>query len=147
MYVVFTFLCIGLCNRSKISALGQKKLPLFPEIRMTGKIFTWTAANLFIFIDFSEIFSFLFKFLLLFCILVSFCLFIWCFLKLKMCIMIHNQLWGRLSDKKFFTRPISGNKTIFFLPYFCYVDNARRPRFLQIIVFSFYLSIRLLLFL
>ena len=146
MYVVFIFLCIGFCNRSKISAWGQKKLLLFPEMRMTGKIFTWATANLFIFIDFSEIFSSLFKFLLLFCILVSFCLFVSCFLKLKMYIMIHNQLWGRLSDKKFFTRPISGNRLLFLL-YFCYEDNACRSRFLQIIIFSFYLSIRLLLFL
>ena len=37
------------------------------------------------------------------------------FLKLKICSLIHIRLCGRVSDKKIFTRPISANKTTFFL--------------------------------
>ena len=44
-----------------------------------------------------------------------FCSFV-CFLKLKIYILIHVGLCGRVSDKNFFTRPISGNKTTFFGP-------------------------------
>ena len=50
-----------------------------------------------------------------------FCLFICCFLKLKMYILIHIRLSRRVSHKKIFTRPISGNKTIFFLGSPCYL--------------------------
>ena len=39
-----------------------------------------------------------------------------CFLKLKMYILIHIRLCGRVSDKFFFTRSISGNETIFLWP-------------------------------
>ena len=42
-----------------------------------------------------------------------FCLFVRCFLKLKMYILIHIWLCGRVSDKKSFNKPISGNKTTF----------------------------------
>ena len=53
-------------------------------------------------------------FFLLVCILVCFfCLFV-CFLKLKIYILIHIRLCGRVSDKKIFIRLISGNKTTFF---------------------------------
>ena len=37
------------------------------------------------------------------------------FLKLKICILVHIRLCGRVSDKKIFTRPIYANKTTFFL--------------------------------
>ena len=37
-----------------------------------------------------------------------------CFLKLKTYILIHIRPCGRVSDKMFFTLPISGNKTTFF---------------------------------
>ena len=43
-----------------------------------------------------------------------FCLFVRCFLKWKMYILIHIWLCGRVSDKKSFNKPISGNKTTFF---------------------------------
>ena len=46
------------------------------------------------------------------CLLVS--LFVCCFLKSKMCILMHIRLCRRVSDKIFFARPISGNKTTFF---------------------------------
>ena len=52
-------------------------------------------------------FSFL-QFLLLF---VYMCVF---FSKQKIYILIYIRLCGRANDKKFFTRPISGNKTTFF---------------------------------
>ena len=72
-------------------------------------------------IDFPEMFSFLLWFLLFSFITVFFCLFICCFLKLKMYILIHIRLSRRVSHKKIFTRPISGNKTIFFLGSPCYL--------------------------
>ena len=64
-------------------------------------------------------FSFFCFLLLLFFLFV--CLFICCFLKSKMYILIHIRLSGRVSHKKIFTRPISGNKTIFFLVSPCCV--------------------------
>ena len=39
-----------------------------------------------------------------------------CFLKLKIYILIHIWLCGRVSDKNFFTRPVSGNKAISISP-------------------------------
>ena len=42
--------------------------------------------------------------------------FITSFLNLKIYILIHIRLCGKVSDKNFFTRPISGNNTIFW-PY------------------------------
>ena len=73
----------------------------------------------FLIIDFPEIFSFLLDFILFSLILVFVCLFVClfacCFLKLKMYVLIHIRLCGRVSDKKKFTPPISGNKTTFFL--------------------------------
>ena len=101
--------------------IGQtKKILLFPEMRVKRKIFTQAAANLF-FNRFSEniIFSSL-VFFCFFCFLVFFvflfvffaCLF--AFLKLKIYILIHTRLWGRVSDKKFFAQPISANKTTLF---------------------------------
>ena len=55
-------------------------------------------------------FSFYCFFVLLF---FCFCLYV-SFLKLKICILVHIQLCGRVSDKNFFTLPISWNKTTFF---------------------------------
>ena len=60
-------------------------------------------------LDFLQIFSFLLQ-SFFFCFLSS-----WSrFFKLKIFIRIHIRLCGRVSDKKILTRPISGNKTIFF---------------------------------
>ena len=64
--------------------------------------------------DFPEIFSFLcFFFFLAF---LYYCLFflLVCFLKLKIYILKHIRLCGRVSDKYFFTRSFFGNKTTFF---------------------------------
>ena len=66
---------------------------------------------------FSSLVSFVFFY---YCFLFV-CLFICCFLKLKMYILIHIRLSRRVSHKKIFTRPISGNKTIFFLGSPCYL--------------------------
>ena len=97
--------------------LGQKKILLFPEMRVTRKIFTRAGANLFfqsIFRRYSLFFfSFFCFFVFLLLLLLFFCLFV-CFLKLKIYILIQIRLYGRVSDKKIFTRSISGNKTNFF---------------------------------
>ena len=85
---------------------------MFPEMRVMRKIFARAAANLFFLIDFSEIFSFLFLFS--FAFFYPCFLFVACFLKLKIYILIHIRLCERVSDKKFFTQPISGHKTTFF---------------------------------
>ena len=58
---------------------------------------------------------------ILFSTLVSFAFyvlvfFLFFFFKLKIYILIHIRLCGWVSDKKNFTRPISGNKTTFFWP-------------------------------
>ena len=83
---------------------------MFPEMRVTRKLFTRAAANLF-FNQFSgDIF---FSSLVSFTFLYSWFL---CFLKLKIYILIHIRLCGRVSDKKKFTQSISGNKTTFFWP-------------------------------
>ena len=62
-------------------------------------------------------------FLSLFCLFFipvfffSFCFWLFaCFLKLKLYILIHIWLWGRVSDKKSLTQPISENKTTFLWP-------------------------------
>ena len=59
----------------------------------------------------TQIFSFLFQFLFLFAFLI-FGIFL---KKLKIYIVIHSWLCGRVNDKKHFTRVISGNKGDFFL--------------------------------
>ena len=76
------------------------------------KIFTWLAANLF-FNQFSG--DILFSFLVSFTFFYSrfFFFFVACFLKLKMYILIHIRPCRWVSDKKFFTQPIYGNKTFF----------------------------------
>ena len=55
---------------------------------------------------------------ILFCFLFS-CYFGVFFLKLIICILIHIRKYGRVSDKNFFTQPISGHKTNFFF-VFCF---------------------------
>ena len=56
---------------------------------------------------FSSLVSFAF-FVFLFCFV-----FFACFLKLKIYILLHIRLCERVSDKKIYTPPVSGNKTIF----------------------------------
>ena len=86
---------------------------LFPEMRLTKKYSPGRPQIYFlkyIFRGYSLVF---FSFFFFFCIV--FCLFV-CFLKLKIYILIHIRLGGRVSDKKNFTRSISRNKTTFFWP-------------------------------
>ena len=57
-------------------------------------------------LDFPQIFSFFFWFLLLF--VLFFCVFFFFFfLKLKIYILIHTGLYGRVSDEKFFTTQVT----------------------------------------
>ena len=59
-----------------------------------------------------------FCFFLLVCLFFAFfCLFV-CFLKLKIYILIHIPLCGRVSDHKIFTQPISGIVYFFWLLFF-----------------------------
>ena len=66
---------------------------------------------------FSYLVSFAFCLLVLLFFLRFFCFFCFIF-KSKIYILIHIRLCGRVSDKKIFTRPISGNKINFFWPNF-----------------------------
>ena len=77
-------------------------------MQVTNKIFTRAAANLFFKSIFQRYSIFFFSFFCCF-----FCLFV-CLLKLKIYILLHSRLWGRVENKKHFTRPISGNKTTSF---------------------------------
>ena len=83
-------------------------------MRVTRKILTRAATNLIFFgrfpwyILFSSLVSFA-----LFVLLLFFCLFV-CFLKTKICTLMHIRLCRQVNDKNFFTRLISGNKTICF---------------------------------
>ena len=90
-----------------------KGILFLPEIRVTKKICTWAAANLFISSILLRYYLFFFSFFWFICIL-AFLLLVCCFSKLKICILIHIRLCGRVSDKKMFAWPISGNKTTFF---------------------------------
>ena len=78
---------------------AKKKLLLFPEMRVTTKIFTRVATNFFL-NRFSGDILFFFSFFCFLFILVSFCFFVCVFLKLKMYILIQIRLSGRVSGKK-----------------------------------------------
>ena len=84
-------------------------------MQMTRKIFTRATASLF-FNRFSGdiLFSSLVSFAFFILVFLFVCLFVCSFLKLKMYILLHIRLCGRVSDNKIFTRPISGNKTFFY---------------------------------
>ena len=90
--------CFQKCSWEKNLHLGSHKF-IFLN-RFSGDIL------------FSSLVSF--AFFVFFSFFFFFCLFA-CFLKLKMYVLIHIQLCGQVSDKKFFTWLISGNKTTFFL--------------------------------
>ena len=90
--------CFQKCSWEKNLHLGSHKF-IFLN-RFSGDIL------------FSSLVSF--AFFVFFSFFFFFCLFA-CFLKLKMYVVIHIQLCGQVSDKKFFTWLISGNKTTFFL--------------------------------
>ena len=111
----------------------KKIILLFPEIRVTRKIFTRAAANLFIFYSIFWwyslfVISFFCFFLLLFFVVVCLMFFEpnplsanptkW-LNTLKqfvgtLHILMHIRLYGRVSDKMFFTRSISGRRLVFF---------------------------------
>ena len=107
-------ICSKLTTRTP-QQLGPKKIILlFPEMRVTRNIFPGGRKfNFFHRFSGDVLFSSLisFAFFILFGFLL---LFVCCSLNLKMYIMIHMRLCERVSDKKIFTRPISGNKTTFF---------------------------------
>ena len=96
--------------------LGQKKKYSWPQIYF----FNRSSGN----ILFSSSVSFSFFWNLVFFCFWFFWLFV-CFLKLKIYILIHIRLCGRVSDKKIFTRPISGNKATFFGPIFCRIQVGK----------------------
>ena len=93
--------------------LGDKK-----NLHLSGR-------KLIFLIDFSEIFSFLLKLLLLFLYcFVCFVFFLFvCFLKLKIYILRHIRLSGRVNDKNFFIRPIPGNKTTFLFGLITHINE------------------------
>ena len=71
----------------------------------------------------------MFSFLLWLLLLFVFLFFVIFFFKLEIYVLIHFRLCGWMIDKTFFTRPISGNKTIFFLPknqHFLITSFSRR---------------------
>ena len=123
-----------------------KKILFFPEILVARNIFTQMTANLFFqsifqiyYLVFFSFFSFFYYF------------FVCCFLKLKMYIVIHIQLCGRVSIKEIFTQPIFRNKTTFFCtrnvssmyttdwcPNVCSNENDCFRIFLNIIMASAY---------
>ena len=82
------------CGRQEKSSHGRPQIYFFKSI-------------------FLRYFLFFFNFFCFFCILAFFGLFV-CFLKLNLYILIQIRLYGRVSDKNFFTQPISGNKTTYF---------------------------------
>ena len=82
------------CGRQEKSSHGRPQIYFFKSI-------------------FLRYFLFFFNLFYFFCILAFFGLFV-CFLKLNLYILIQIRLYGRVSDKNFFTQPISGNKTTFF---------------------------------
>ena len=79
---------------------------------VTRKIFAQLAANLFVLLDYPKVFSFLLVLFAFFCILAFFSLACY-FLQLKIYVMLHIRLCGRMSDKKKFTRSMSRNKSTF----------------------------------
>ena len=108
-------------DRKKLFILGQKKCSFFRKCGWREKISPWRL-QIYFFNRFSR--DTLFPHLVSLAFLYScfyFCSFV-CFLKLKICILMHIRLWGRVSDKKIFTRPICRNKiTSFFGQRFAFL--------------------------
>ena len=99
---------------SKLLCLGQKKILLFPEMRVTTKIFLLAAANFF-FNRFSGDIFFSCLVSLAFFHSCFFCLFVRCFLKLKMYILIQIWLCGKVNDKKILPSRFPETRIYFFL--------------------------------
>ena len=93
--------------------IRPKKILLFPEMRVSRKIFNPAAAFFFFFLSIlrrNSVFFFSF-----FCFFDScFCLFVCCFLKFKMYILIHIRLCGRVTDKKISPGRLMETRLLFF---------------------------------
>ena len=117
--IIFDIKSFLLFFRLKTLIRPTKIILLFPEMRVTKKIFTQAAANLF----FNQFFGDILFFSSVSFASIGSCFLIWfvcCFLKLIMYILLHIRLCGRMSHKRYFTQPISGNKNTFFWPYIVY---------------------------
>ena len=116
--------------------IRPKKILLFPEMRVTKKIFTWAAAKKSFFINLIDFFKWslhlknyslswkikspIFYFFkgkkrrfVRINLLVDFFVCVCVFFKQKTYILIHMTC-GLVGDKKIFTQPISGNENTFF---------------------------------
>ena len=111
------YLGVGRTNRPNKNKQTNKNLSwlLSSEMRVTRKIFTRTAANLFFKSIFGRQSLFFYSFFWFFysCFFLFVCVL---FFEIKIYILIHIRLCGWVNNKKIFTRPISGNKTTFFGP-------------------------------
>ena len=117
--IIFDIKSFLLFFRLKTLIRPTKIILLFPEMRVTKKIFTQAAANLF----FNQFFGDILFFSSVSFASIGSCFLIWfvcCFLKLIMYILLHIRLCGRMSHKRYFTQPTSGNKNTFFWPYIVY---------------------------
>ena len=117
--IIFDIKSFLLFFRLKTLIRPTKIILLFPEMRVTKKIFTQAAANLF----FNQFFGDILFFSSVSFASIGSCFLIWfvcCFLKLIMYILLHIRLCGQMSHKRYFTQPISGNKNTFFWPYIVY---------------------------
>ena len=110
---------------------AKKIILFFPEMRVTRKILTRAAANLFLLINFPEMFSFFLS--LFFFAFFGLCFFCWCcwfvaFFKLKLYILIHIRLSGRVSDKIFSSDRFPETRLLFFVLtwYFCWYFSWKR---------------------
>ena len=94
----------------------NKKILLFPEMRVTRKIFTRAPADFFlsIFQRYYLFFSFFCFFVFLFFFLFSFLFLLVWFLKLKINILIHIRLCGGWVIKKYSPGRFSETKLLFF---------------------------------
>ena len=106
------YFCSLACK--SISLLGQKKITHFRKCGWRKKS-SPGRPKIYFFNQFSGYFLFCSLGSFAFLSLVLFCVLVWCFLKLKIYILIHIWLCGWISDKNIFTWPISRNKaTCFF---------------------------------
>ena len=100
--------------------LRPKKNYAFPEMRVTTKIFTWRPQIFFFKSVFRRcsllFFCFFAGFFFAFFDSFFFCLFVWCFWKSKMYILIHIWLCERVSDKKKFHSANFQKQNSFFWP-------------------------------
>ena len=81
--------------------------------------------NIFFLLFFFDFFCSSLFFLTLFCFLFVCECVCECFFKQKIYILLHIQLYGWVSHKEKFTRPISGNKTTFFWPKFILCNETQ----------------------